>query len=441
MTNLEQLDPQLQTTILYLSGNFSFSEIGQKLNISKQAVQKRFEHGFSFFKTYNAKKISQEDYSKSQELIKKQAELISHLRQQLILASAFSFILSALIEKVKKFFPKIRLTRFSAGQKKHILDLLEKFQKAGGTIKIFAAHINKSPETLIDWKKAYELFGLNGLIDKPTKPNNFGNKLPSWIRDQLLMLFMKFPSWSEYQYHCYIKHNPSTNWYVSIPTIKKLKTLQESKSAEEKNRILKRWAFAEGTEAWTIDFTVIQQTDQYKLQLLTVSDCRSRFMFESVLLLETSTEIVIKHLEELFLKYGKPKILKADNGPEFRIECREELKKFSVYLFSSPTYYGQFNGSHERKHRMLKNYISDFETHKNISRIVVEIEDFTKHYNYDFNQEYLNNKTPFEILNSEKNFIPKNVEIVKPYFKDNELRMKFTGRDGSQSRMTIPEIK
>ena len=60
---------------------------------------------------------------------------------------------------------------------------------------------------------------------------------------------------------------------------------------------------------------------------------------------------MMKHLERLFLKYGKPSIIKADNGPEFRLDCREALNKFAVYLFNSPVYYGQFNGAHERIHR------------------------------------------------------------------------------------------
>lgn len=55
--------------------------------------------------------------------------------------------------------------------------------------------------------------------------------------------------------------------------------------------------------------------------------------------------------------------------------------------------------------------------------------------------EYLNGKTPFEVYNNDKSFTPEDVEIINPYVKDDELRMKFTSRYGSQSRMSLAEIK
>jgi predicted DNA-binding protein YlxM (UPF0122 family) len=441
MITIKQLDPCLQTTILYYSGNLSFSELGQRFNISKQAAQKRVNNGSHYLASYKDKIIDPKLYSEALNKVKKQEDLILKLRQQLILSATMIFLLNAVIERVKMFFPKYKLRRFSAFQKKYILDMMSKFQKMNGTIKDFAQHINKSPETLLDWKKSFELYGINGLIDKPMRPKNFGNKVPSWIRNQLIQLFLKFPNWTEYQYHCYIKYNPASNWYVSLPTIRNLKLNHAIKTEEEKDRIKKRWAFAQGTDAWTVDFTVIYKTDNYKLQLLTVSDCRSRFLFESILLLETSTELMMKHLEELFLKYGKPSLIKADNGPEFRTDCRVALSEFAVYLFNSPTYYGQFNGAHERIHRTVKNYITDFESHKNLTKLACEIQTFAIQYNHDIPHEYLNGRTPFEVYNNDKSFTPENVEIIKPYLKDEELRMKFTSRYGSPSRMSLAEIK
>jgi len=441
MIRLERLDPCLQTTILYLAGNLSFSDLGQHFGITKQAAQKRVDKGNQFLTSYNEEIIEPSLYNEALVKIEKQENLILHLKQQLILSATMIFLLKAAIEKVKMFFPSYKLTRFTALQKKQILEMMGKFQKLNGTIKDFAKHINKSPEILLGWKKAFELYGINGLIDKPTRPKNFGNKVPSWIRGQLIQLFLKFPKWSEYQYHCYIKYNPTTNWYVSLPTIRNLKLNHAIKTEEERDRITKRWAFAQGTDAWTVDFTVILKTENYRLQLLTVSDCRSRFLFESVLLLETSTELMMKHLERLFLKYGKPSIIKADNGPEFRLDCRDALNKFAVYLFNSPVYYGQFNGAHERIHRNIKNYITKFEEHKNLTLLTREIDGFTNQYNHDMPLEYLRGKTPFEVYNNDKSFTPEGVEIITPYVKDNELRMKFTSRYGSHTRMDLSEIK
>ena len=228
---------------------------------------------------------------------------------------------------------------------------------------------------------------------------------------------------------------------MSIPVIQKLKSIHQLRSEEEKARIKKRWCFAPGADVWTIDFTCILKTDQYKLQLLTISDHRSRFLINSTLCLTTSTELIVDQLEELFIKYGKPKIIKADNGPEFRVECREQLRPLAVYLFNSPEYYGQFNGAHERIHRTLKAFISNFESHHNITRLVEEINSFKEQYNYSMPLDYLDGKTPSEIFFNQKNFVSKQAsEVVDPYQKESELRVKFTNRDNEPARIVIDSI-
>ena len=172
-----------------------------------------------------------------------------------------------------------------------------------------------------------------------------------------------------------------------------------------------------------------------------MSDTRSRFSFESALFLETSTDIVVNHLQDLFIKYGKPNIIKADNGPEFRMDCKEKLKDLSIHLLNSPQYYGQFNGAHERIHRTLKKYISDFNEHRNLSQLISEINSFLEEYNYKMPHEYLDGKTPADIYFSDDDFIPDNTEIVEPYEKDGEVRLKFTNRKGNPARLSLPILE
>jgi transposase InsO family protein len=224
--------------------------------------------------------------------------------------------------------------------------------------------------------------------------------------------------------------------------ITKLKAMHQEKSEAEKERIRKRWSFAPGTRAWTADFTSILKTDDFKLQLLTISDQRSRYFIHTALYLNTSSDIVARDLEDLFIKFGKPNFIKADNGPEFRIELREHLHDLAVYLFNSPEYYGQFNGAHERIHRTLKGFIDDFESHQNLSKLVAQIQDFVDQYNYKMPMDSLGGKTPADIfLNGDETFTPAGAEVVTPYEKDGELRMKFTNRNGDPARIALPIIE
>lgn len=419
--------------------------MGSERGITKQAVEKQAKKGFRFLKSYEPgwekAEAAQDAEAVHCETCKPKDVLIGHLQRQLVLAGVRTQLLKFFQAQVLKFFPRFKVCRLPAREKKQILDWCAKFKKMGGHLKDFAIEVGRSQNTLTDWQKAYDKHGLAGLTDKTTRPKHFGNKVPLWVKEQLVALFLQFPRWTPYQYHSYIRHHPTTQWYVCLPVIQKLKSIHQQRSQEEKERIAKRWCFGIGTDAWTVDFTCILKTDHFKLQCLTVSDHRSRFLLHSALYLNTSTETIIKDLEELFVKYGKPLLIKADNGPEYRMEFREGLRALSVYLLNSPEYYGQFNGAHERIHRTLKAFIDPFSIHKNITRLVAEIQAFQDQYNYKMPMDSLGGKTPADIFLGDGSFTPKGAEIVTPYEKDGELRMKFTNRDGAPARMAVSVIK
>lgn len=440
MDTISDFHPGIQYAVRRLiNPDLTFEKLGLERGITKQAVEKQCKKALEYFRQYSPGGQEAPTVAPCLECVKKDG-LIAMLRRQLILAGIHARGLKFFKEQVAKFFPRFKVTRLPPLEKKQILDWLEKFKRAGGLVKDFALHIGRSPETLARWQAAYDKHGLPGLADKSTKPKNFGNRVPLWIKKQLFMLFIQFPRWTPYQYHSHIRHNPATNWYVSLPVITKLKCMNEEKTKAEKERIIKRWCFAPGTKAWTADFTCILKTPYFKLQVLTISDHRSRYLLHSALYLNTSSEIVMKDLEELFIKYGKPDILKADNGPEFRIDLREQLKDFAVYLINSPEYYGQFNGAHERIHRKLKEFIDQFSKHQNLTKLVAQIQEFVEQYNYKMPMDSLGGKTPADIFLSDEDFMPEGAEIVTPYEKDGEFRMKFTDRDGNPARTAVPII-
>lgn len=443
MSTIAGLHPVIQTTVLHFAHpEWSFARLGDCFGISKQAVQKRLAAGKPLLGgLLVSEPPSDHRLVAAEREISRLNTLIKDLQRRLVLYAAMAFMLSCFKERIQEFFPRFKLKRLRPHEKKRILDLWGKFERLGGSMKDLAAAIERSPDTIREWLLAYARYGIAGLADRTTRPKHFGHKLPLWVRDQLLMLFLRHPEWTPYQYHKYMKMSPATQFYVSLPTIEKLKAHHTKKTAEERDRQKKLWAFAPGSAVWTVDFTCILKTERFKLQLLTVSDHRSRFLLDTALFLDTSTERVLDHLEDLFVKYGKPFMIKADNGPEFRMECRKELEDLGVYLFSSPIWYGQFNGAHERIHREMKGYITDFDVHRNLERLVTDISRFRDDHNHRWPLEILDHKTPAQVFYSEEEFIPKDVEIVRPYVKDGELRMKFTDRVGNQARMAMPLIR
>ena len=442
MDRLSDLHLGIQYAVRRLTNpELSFEALGAERGISKQAVQKQFKAALEYLCRYDTQAAHPAAELEPCAECGTRDNLIATLRRQLVLFSVELRGLRFFKEQVLKILPRFKVTRLPPLEKKGILDALEKFKDASGLVKDFAKAIDRSAGTLAAWQAAYDKYGLPGLADKSTRPKNFGNRLPLWVKKHLVALFVQFPRWTPYQYHSYIRHNPATHWYVSLPVIARLKSMSEEKSEAEKDRIAKRWCFAPGTKAWNADFTCLLKTETFKLQLLTVSDQRSRFFLHSALYLNTSSSLIMKDFEELFIKFGKPDMIKADNGPEFRVELRDQLADFSVYLFNSPQYYGQFNGAHERIHRKLKEFIDAFSEHQNLTKLAAQIQQFMDQYNYQMPMDSLDGKTPSEIfLSGDDSFTPTGAEVVTPYEKDGKLRMKFTNRNGDPARVAMPTI-
>ena len=205
MTTITEFHPNIQAAIRFLSGS-TLSEIANGDGITKQALQKRVQDAADYLSHYRRTElVPKTDLDKANEQSQRQANLIQHLRRELIVNTAEKGLLSFFKSKVLEFFPRFRQGSLPALEKKQILDLLSKFKKAGGLLKDFAGKIRISAETLTRWQQAYDKHGLWGLAPKKRRPKNFGNKIPLWIKEQLLSLFLKFPRWTPYQYHCYIR--------------------------------------------------------------------------------------------------------------------------------------------------------------------------------------------------------------------------------------------
>ena len=67
------------------------------------------------------------------------------------------------------------------------------------------------------------------------------------------------------------------------------------------------------------------------------------------------------------------------------------------------------------------------------------MEQFREDYNHTLPLESQGGKTPAELYYCDDFELvrPSHVEIVTPYIKDGEIRVKFTNRFGDKSRMTV----
>ena len=94
-----------------------------------------------------------------------------------------------------------------------------------------------------------------------------------------------------------------------------------------------------------------------KKMFLLVVDAYSKWM-EVVPLHHTTSEVVIEHLDQLFMRYGYPETIISDNGPQFvSHETTTYLKNCGVKHITSPPYHPASNGAVERCVRNFKSHV------------------------------------------------------------------------------------
>jgi predicted DNA-binding protein YlxM (UPF0122 family) len=123
--NIPSFHPAIQTSIMYFANpELSMADIGEKSGISKQAVAKRIELGTAFFLSFGQPREFPERNELTalrKEVVRLKA-LVNHLQIQLVVYAAVHFTLKCFEEAIHRYFPNFKVKRFSAVQKKRLID-------------------------------------------------------------------------------------------------------------------------------------------------------------------------------------------------------------------------------------------------------------------------------------------------------------------------------
>jgi transposase InsO family protein len=106
---------------------------------------------------------------------------------------------------------------------------------------------------------------------------------------------------------------------------------------------------------WSLDDAELARFARHKLYLHQVQDLASRYKFTPWVGEQVLGKTVASHLEQLFLRYGPPLVLKRDNGSNLNQQAVDALlARYLVIPLNSPPHYPPYNGGIERAMREMK---------------------------------------------------------------------------------------
>jgi len=78
-------------------------------------------------------------------------------------------------------------------------------------------------------------------------------------------------------------------------------------------------------QVWAVDFVEDKLVSGRKVRILNVVDIFSRDALGSLVEHSITRVLATRHLEAVFLRYGAPRVLRRDGGPDFEVKVFQKL--------------------------------------------------------------------------------------------------------------------
>jgi transposase InsO family protein len=265
-----------------------------------------------------------------------------------------------------------------------------------------------TPKTGYKWKSRFIQEGFAGLADQSRRPDNSPTQIPEDVMLEIIRLKLKKKYWGSKKIRQVFKQNNSNKKTPCLTSVERILRKAGLVKKRKRNRTGKgirletRTIAQNPNDVWTVDFKGWWYTpDKEKVNPLTVRDDFSKYILCIKALYKGDIPSVKYEFEQLFKRFGLPKVIRSDNGPPFASKMSLlGLTKLSVWWMALGIQLDRIepgkphqNGSHERMHLDMKNELEsriegDIEIHQK------EFDKWRKEYNNERPHESLNLKTP-----------------------------------------------
>lgn len=222
-----------------------------------------------------------------------------------------------------------------------------------------------SRETGHKWWRRFLREGREGLRERSRAPKRFGRASAAWVHAAVRKLRRRYPTWGARKLRVVLqKQHPRRN-LPCARTLERWLPKRAGPARRLRGPLLCRSRFRAArapNEVWTIDFKGWFRTrDGSRICPLTVRDHFSWYLLLVRHVAVPSDRVVRAHLQELFRRFGLPRVMRMDNGSPFGGNGALGLSTLSTWLlrlgvkveFGRPATPGD-HAHHEQMHRILK---------------------------------------------------------------------------------------
>lgn len=295
------------------------------------------------------------------------------------------------------------MTRYTQAEKMEIIRLVETSELS---VKQTLAELDVPRSTFYDWYRCYCEAGYDGLADRQPQRQQFWNRIPDSVRQQVVTVALEHTALSSRQLAWQL--TDSWGYFISESSVYRILKAYDLITSPVFQVVSAKETFDQPTrcinELWQTDFTQFKVIDWGYYYLCTILDDYSRYILAWRLAATMGSRDVEKTLAIAVAKTGvahikvhhRPRLL-SDNGPAFVSDVlRQYLKRYQMEHIRGAPYHPQTQGKIERYHRSMKSLIK-LDLYYAPSELETAIASFVQYYNDCRYHEALDNVTPADM--------------------------------------------
>lgn len=260
--------------------------------------------------------------------------------------------------------------------------------------------------------------------NKKPVPQNQPRIIPTHEVAQALNVSLGHHDWGEKKLSQFLVLN-NICW-LSPSTLGRIKKKLKEMLAGHKLTLPMSYEFINPNDAWALDFLQFEW-GLHTLYILVILDDCSRFVLNWSVTSHPTTQLVKELLTETFAIYGLPKVVKTDNGPQFRKQLAEFLNNARIEHYPSPFRTPTFNGKIERLYGDIRTATESAGQASTIEECISIIGKALYEHNYIRPHQALGGITPYQRYAGLEEHIKEQIKRFKEQLKAQKTN-KFTAK-------------
>jgi putative transposase len=293
--------------------------------------------------------------------------------------------------------------RYSQAEKLEIIRLVEESELP---LKRTLDELEVPRSTFYRWYDRYQAAGYDGLADQKPGPQQFWNRIPDSVRQQVVEVALERPDQSPRQLAWHL--TDTEGYFISETSVYRILKSFDLITSPVFDVVKASDKFKNPTkrvnEMWQTDFTQFKVYGWGWYYLCTILDDFSRYILAWRLASTMAATDVQDTLQIAIDKTGlqhiqvehRPRLL-SDNGPAFIADALKDfLKPYDIDLIHGRPFHPQTQGKIERYHRSMKSIVL-LNTFFFPWELEQALADFVVYYNTQRYHESLDNLTPEDV--------------------------------------------